>query len=294
MKIKDKYYNGKNVSVVLSKAAFLSNAFSHIRNRNGMFSVCNDSFEFKGFLPLPSANGSQDEEPDYYFDSYDEVAEFGIDAYIIDGNYVYRNDQNSINLFNSMYSTNFSSFSDIYDFAASDGKWVEETQEFIDYGLSFSANIIENGRMITPPKKTVAAVYEADDCETVYGVVDSVFAEEIVSGIRHSEYPAKCVACEDENASEDGNYYVLIDNGEYDVVGVFASEGSMNDYVSDNDLEDTQYYICKEGEFIGWNEGAVDVIKELKQLKEFEKVQINLHLRNEEGDIDYEFERVYN
>ena len=67
----------------------------------------------------------------------------------------------------------------------------------------------------------------------------------------------------------------------------------MNDYISDNDLEDTQYYICKKGEFIGWNDGAIEVIKQLKQYKEFEKVEINLHLKNEDGDVDYEFERVY-
>ena len=298
MKNKDKYYKGKNVSVILSKAAFLSNAFNHIRNENGMFSVCNGGFEFKDFLPLPTMNGSQDEEPDYYFGCYDEVVEFGIEAFVIDGDHVYKNDQNSIDLFNSVYSTNFTLFSDVYDYAASDGKWVEETEEFLDYGLSFSANVIEDGKTVGQrpgprPAGGVAVVYEADDCEGVYGVVDSVFAEEIVSGTRHSKYPTKCLVCEDENESGDGNYYVLIDNDVYDVVGVFSSEESMNDYISDNDLEDTQYYICKKGEFIGWNDGAIEVIKQLKQYKEFEKVEINLHLKNEDGDVDYEFERVY-
>lgn len=314
--LSEKYYGNKKVAVVLSKAGFMNNAFSGIRKKNGYFGICNNTFEFKDFLPKPGIDESDEfSDPDYYFDSYEEVKEFGIEAFVIDAFDVYSDNSDSIRRFNDEYSTNFVSFDEIYDYAASDGRWTDN-DEYEDYGLSFSSNVVEDFRsaaethdkednddfafnsidsklLDTGNNKKAAVLYEADDCETIYGVLDADFAEEIRSATRHSDYPVGCLEATDSEPSRDGNYYVLIDNNAYEVVGLFSSENNMREYMSDNDIEDYQFYICQKGHFLGWNDKAVSVINELRETSDFKDADIYLHLKDEFDEIDYEFDRTF-
>ena len=318
--LSEKYYGKKKVAIVLSKAGFLNNAFSDLRNKNGYFDVCDGSVEFKGFLPKPGVDKSDDlSEPDYYFDSYEEVKEFGINAFVIDAKTVYSNDSDSVKKFNDVYLTNFNSFDEIYDYAASDGRWTDNN-EYEDYGLGFSANVVEDFRLTVDANRkenidsdlfeeselddsddiksfdinnNVAVLYEADDCETVYGVLDADFAEEIRSATRHFDYPVACFEATDSKPPRDGNYYVFINNDVYDVVGLFSSEDSMREYICDNNIEDYQFFICPKNHFLGCDDEVVGVIEELRKTTDFKDVDIVLHLPDEDDEIDYEFERVF-
>lgn len=289
--LKTKYYGNNNVAVVLSKAAYLGHAFSNIRNKDGYFEVCNNSFEFKNFLPVPGLMPKDDQNDlDYYFDFYDEVKEFDLKAFVIDENNVYYDDANSIELFNSHYSTEFNTFDEVYNFASSDGMWDENTNSFVECGLGFSANVVDDWKLLEGTKNLVSVLYYADDCESVCGVLNSLLAEEIRSAFRHSDEPLACFELSDDGISKDNNYYVLIDNDEYDVVGLFSSLDKLKEYVIENDPESIQYYVCKKDD-LRCGDREAEVLRKLLTYPEFENEKISLHLYDE--DEDFKFKRFF-
>ena len=134
------YYRDNKVAIVASKIAYLvENPFDIDSNKTGNYIITpNRKLKFKEFLSFPTEN-PEDEEPICYFDSYQEVLDYGLVAYIVDKNNVYKDDDNSIGMFNAKYSTSFKTFEEMYNYSL-----MEEDENGNEYGLGYVANVVSN------------------------------------------------------------------------------------------------------------------------------------------------------
>ncbi len=139
-----KYYGLKNISIVANGYDMIDDINDYGQDEKGFYNVCNGQLQFKGFLPKPGLKDPDDlGDPDYYFDSYEEVKQFGCKAFVVTRKYVYYDDPQSIELFNENYETSFSTFEQIFDYALS-----ETNSEGEPYGLSYSSNVIYGAKLI--------------------------------------------------------------------------------------------------------------------------------------------------
>ncbi len=114
-----KYYGDKCIIIGLS------NFDSFDGSTEGSGTCSNGYFKYKDILERP-------DDDFIYFDTYEEVKEYGLDAIILLRKYSIQDNKDDIELFNDCFGTDFETFGECYDYASLD-----------EDGPGLSANVFE-------------------------------------------------------------------------------------------------------------------------------------------------------
>ena len=118
-----KYYGDKHIVIGLSNYDSFDSDFTNLDDGPGTCS--NGNFEYKAILERPDDDG-------IYFDSYEEIKEYDLEAVILLRKYTIWDDEEDIEFFNEYFSTDFETFEECYDYASLD-----------EDGPNLSSNVFE-------------------------------------------------------------------------------------------------------------------------------------------------------
>lgn len=138
MGLEEKYYNGKNITIILNNYDFIK--YSEEEKDHKTYSTNFHKITYKDFDYLPGCDEDNDfPDDDLYLDSWEQASLFNVPKCIITWEYSFywypnmpeEEEEYLIDDFNDIYETEFDTFGECWDYASLD-----------EDGLELSANVI--------------------------------------------------------------------------------------------------------------------------------------------------------